>query len=671
MSDKKVRPFDAVLPEHKVSEYESELILSLNTQATACDRDVLKKEVSTSTGDTPFKRAQKPSRKSIISAPPDRSLKSPRIVFSGLHKKPILCAAVLGLPKVDSLLFSSSEDKTIGVWSLRSGKLVTILRGHDQRVSCLVSYSAEGIDPIVISGSWDESVRVWPLKSCFANSTTRFDYKDDCQVLLGHTNRINAIAIARPASNDPLIVSGGADNTIHVWAIRNTEIVYRFQDVLNVTWVLSLATYYDPETHTTLAISGCKDNSVRIWKLPSRARSDPEDMVRPVRVITGHTSRVHSIAFFENECNPKSFESQRADKAGANLLRREVVEWKARNPMIITACRDLDLRIWSVTSGQLIRSLQGHTATITCVAVHPLVTDGLKTNAFIISSTVEGKICIWDFASGELIRMLTGHYLECTMVMTFEAVDRPGDMVIVSTSKDMTMRTWLYMEEKSLLNRTFESRLNAIAMYCDGANNTICFTGNDDGGIQAENIMPQKAGESFGTSGWRIKDAHAARVRTLAMYVPLTNGSLSSESLENSSIVDLTEPLLISGGRDNKIRVTDISNGEQVAWYMEGHTEDVTSVRVFAGAPKTVTTEEILPFIVTGGYHCKGVVAGGLQVYENFLWPWTGCHWSGHYTLSHQVGFETETKQDVGAENHNEICGSQCREWAIHCQQCR
>ena len=56
------------------------------------------------------------------------------------------------------LLISGSEDHTINVWELSTGKLLTTLEGHTDAVNTL-TISPEG--ETLISGSSDTDIRVW------------------------------------------------------------------------------------------------------------------------------------------------------------------------------------------------------------------------------------------------------------------------------------------------------------------------------------------------------------------------------------------------------------------------------------------------------------------------------------------------------------------------------
>ena len=59
------------------------------------------------------------------------------------------------------------------------------------------------------------------------------------------------------------------------------------------------------------------------------------------------------------------------------------------------------INVWDVVSGQLLRSLEGHTRNVTSVAIS---SDGQQ----IVSGSEDWSIKVWDMESGQLLRSIDG-----------------------------------------------------------------------------------------------------------------------------------------------------------------------------------------------------------------------------------------------------------------------
>lgn len=89
---------------------------------------------------------------------------------------------------------SGSDDKTLKIWELSSGKCLKTLKGHSNYVFCC-NFNPQS--NLIVSGSFDESVRIWDVRTGKCLKT-----------LPAHSDPVSAVHFNRDGS---LIVSSSYD----------------------------------------------------------------------------------------------------------------------------------------------------------------------------------------------------------------------------------------------------------------------------------------------------------------------------------------------------------------------------------------------------------------------------------------------------------------------------
>ena len=144
--------------------------------------------------------------------------------------------------------------------------------------------------------------------------------------------------------------------------------------------------------------------------------------------------------------------------------------------LLASAAEDQTIRLWDVQTGQLLRILEGHTEEIWDVAFSP---DG----RLLASGSLDNTIRLWDAASGQLVRTLEGHTNSVRSVAF-----SPDGRLLASGSDDSTVRLWDVQTGRLL--RTLEghtTRVNIVAFAPDGR---LLASGSVDGTIRLWGVAP-------------------------------------------------------------------------------------------------------------------------------------------------------------------------------------
>ena len=312
--------------------------------------------------------------------------------------------AVIGLPSLRQLhLFKSIYRRhhlTRECWMQDDTKPGHIaFRAHQRHVVTCLQFDGDKI----VTGSDDTSINVYDTKTGALRAR-----------LEGHEGGVWALQYVGNT-----LVSGSTDRSVRVWDIdrgvctqvfqRHTSTV-RCLKILLPTMVKGLLPGSDGQVRMMptepLIITGSRDSTLRVWKLPG-----PEDEPSPpfteatvndaecpyfIRTLAGHQHSVRAIA--------------------------------AYGDTLVSGSYDCTVRVWSLSTGESVFRLQGHTQ-----KVYSVVLDHQRSRC--ISGSMDNTVKVWSLETGAVLFNLDGH------ASLVGLLDLSHD-VLVSAAADATLRVW-------------------------------------------------------------------------------------------------------------------------------------------------------------------------------------------------------------------------------------
>lgn len=211
-------------------------------------------------------------------------------------------------------MITAALDDTVRVWDLNVGRCIGFLEGHNASVRCL-----QIEDNVVATGSMDASVKLWDL------SRARTAHKD---------NRVNGSGEGDDADDAMVVSQTTSLEDCHVYSLD--------AHVGEVT-----ALHFKGNT----LVSGSADKTLRQWDL-----------------VKGRCVQTLDVLWAAAQASSIGGESQwrpsgRLPDASADF----VGAVQCFDAALACGTADGMVRLWDLRSGQVHRSLVGHTGPVTCL----------------------------------------------------------------------------------------------------------------------------------------------------------------------------------------------------------------------------------------------------------------------------------------------------------------
>ncbi|CAK4034711.1 WD repeat-containing [Lecanosticta acicola] len=323
----------------------------------------------------------------------------------------ILAAVPAGATNNNNQIYVAEAAGEIHLVDLSSKQTENVFSQGSAPLTCL----AVGADGTVYAGSWDKNVyAIDPT----GNKTKT---KTKAKTLRGHTDFVKCLLITKISGRE-ILLSGGADATIIVWDLSSSsssstsgdyKILHKLkvhtQKALQALAIDASATTEDSIT----LFSASSDREIRRWEISlstTREIHTDDALLRP------HETSIYRLRWSSENGDGDDGEdgdlwTASADKTAKRLLRhahfatsdttlehpdfvRDVLPFDALG-LVVTACRDEEVRVWEIASGQVLCTYSGHYEEVTGL----LPTDEGKG---VVSVSIDGTVRKWSLLREEM-----------------------------------------------------------------------------------------------------------------------------------------------------------------------------------------------------------------------------------------------------------------------------
>jgi WD40 repeat protein len=435
-------------------------------------------------------------------------------------------------------VLSGSQDYTMKLWAVATGREVRTFSGHTSFVSA-VQFSPDGL--FALSGSWDHSLKLWEVATGrevrgFAGHTAMVEAvsfspdgrfalssSQDASIRLwdiakgqevrsftGHGSAVWSVTFS-PDGRTAL--SASADRTLKLWDAETGQLLRSFTGHKDGVWDVA----FSPDGR--LALSGSSDRTLKLWDVATG---------REIRTFTGHTDAVRSVGFSPGGRQALSG-SGGVSAAGA----------KPENLV----------KLWDVETGKELRSFAGHDNWVRAVAFSP---DGLVA----LSGSQDATLKRWDLSDGLEIGSFSGH-MGWVRAVAFAS---PDGRIVLSGNSDNNLYQWDLATGKKL--RDFKGHTGGVTALAVSRDGRLAISSGED---KALRLWDATTGTPL-----RTLAGHTGRIESVA-FSPDGSQVLSGGGRRDFSRRSRLHP------DDLIVKLWDTSTGEQIRSF-PGHKDDVNAV---------------------------------------------------------------------------------------------
>ena len=517
------------------------------------------------------------------------------------HNTAILCGHTRSVNSAafspdGKLIASASDDNTIRIWDVNTGKELKILKGH---IYCICSVEFSNNGKHIVSASYDGTVRIWDTET---GKEVDFLSGFDC------------IRYATFCHNERRIILALCDGTIRVLDAKTR---------LQTKSIKGHSAALSPDGNRI--VSASEDGTIQIWDAKSGKK---------LLVLEGHTSGVNSVAFSHDgkrivstSRDLRIWDSetgvQQLILKGSTPLDYYSATFSPDGRSIVSTSSDYIIRVWDIETGMQLNLLEGHTDFVNSAVFSPNgkqivsasgdktvriwdINNGIEKNHYgeifshdgkCIVSVSDDNILIWDIETGKELTIMKRH----PYPVLFVAFSPNGKRIILSF-ENATVGIWDIETSKDLeIPIEHLVNINSAAFSSDGKHIVVASpyeiqlwdielkTKLDilEGSVQIVHSV------AFSPDGKRI--VSALRDNTIRIWDAETGNELDilegHSEWANSAAFSPDGKRIVSASDDKTVRIWDVETGKELK-VLEGHTDHVNSAAYSSDGTRIVSASD-------------------------------------------------------------------------------
>lgn len=255
---------------------------------------------------------------------------------------------------------------------------------------------------------------------------------------VGHSDFVKTLLPASLAGR-PIVLSGGADANIIVWDAATGKQIHKLKGHTKALQHLSI----DPlslETESFTLFSASSDREIRRWHISiDSAHELPESLSDPIRP---HETSIYALHW---DADGSGLWTASADFTAKYLVRDRnwEVDTVLQHPdfvrdvlpfddlgLVVTACRDEEVRVWEIASGKCVCTYSGHFEEVT--AIVPAV--GGKG---VVSVSIDGTVRQWSLERGDMARYAEERQQEMNGMVKDPGVEKKEGMLTAEEEAEL------------------------------------------------------------------------------------------------------------------------------------------------------------------------------------------------------------------------------------------